>query len=113
MTDNTKNAKIPQDIKCKNSIKYPLNRAMKLNRFTKYLIVFLLILLSTTTLNYTTFVRAQEPPQVQITHPKPTPLLPKIFLMSKLPIRARRVKTRIENPNFPLDPGSPITKIFL
>ena len=86
---------------------------MKFNRFTKYLIVFALILLSTTTLNYTTSIRAQEPPQVQITQPEPNPVVPESIFMSQLPPSARLVDIRTVNPNIRLDIRYATTNNFL
>ncbi|WP_373535163.1 M15 family metallopeptidase [Microcoleus sp.] len=76
---------------------------MKLNRFTKYLIVFAITLLSTTALNYTIFVRAQEPPEVQSPQSEATPVAPESIFMSQLPSWARLVDIRKVNPNIRLD----------
>ncbi|MEG3941479.1 M15 family metallopeptidase [Microcoleus sp. S36b_A3] len=76
---------------------------MKLNRFTKYLIVFAITLLSTTALNYTIFVRAQEPPEVQSPQSEASPVAPESIFMSQLPSWARLVDIRKVNPNIRLD----------
>jgi D-alanyl-D-alanine dipeptidase len=76
---------------------------MKISQFAKYLIVSILVLLSTTTLNYTTSIRAQEPPKVQIFQAETEPLVPEIVSMSQLPNWARLVDIRTVNPNIRLD----------
>ena len=76
---------------------------MKSSRFVKYLMIFILVLLSTTTLNYTIFVRASETPQVQITQPEPTLVVPESIFMSQLPSWARLVDIRTVNRNIRLD----------
>jgi len=76
---------------------------MKSSRFVKYLMIFILVLLSTTTLNYTIFVRASETPQVQITQPEPTLVAPESIFMSQLPSWARLVDIRTVNRNIRLD----------
>jgi len=65
--------------------------------------IFILVLLSTTTLNYTIFVRASETPQVQITQPEPTLVAPESIFMSQLPSWARLVDIRTVNRNIRLD----------
>ena len=65
--------------------------------------IFILVLLSTTTLNYTIFVRASETPQVQITQPEPTLVVPESIFMSQLPSWARLVDIRTVNRNIRLD----------
>ena len=67
---------------------------MKFNRFGKYLIAFMLVLLCAINLHHTTFVRAQEPPQVQIPQPEPNPIVPDSIFMSQLPSWARLVDIR-------------------
>ena len=76
---------------------------MKISKFVKYLMVFILVLLSTTTLNYTTFVLGQESPQVQISQPEPNQSAPESIFMSQLPSWARLVDIRTVNPNIRLD----------
>ena len=86
---------------------------MKSSRFVKYLMIFILVLLSTTTLNYTIFVRASETPQVQITQPEPTPEVPESIFMSQLPSWARLVDIRTVNRNIRLDIRYATTNNFL
>ncbi len=76
---------------------------MKFNQLAKYLIVFILVLLSITSLHHPTFVRAQESPQVQISQPETTQSAPESIFMSQLPNWARLVDIRTVNPNIRLD----------
>lgn len=86
---------------------------MKLNQFVKYLIVFILVLLSTTTVHHLTFVRAQESPQVQIIQPQSNPVAPESVFMSQLPSWARLVDIRTVNRNIRLDIRYATTNNFL
>jgi D-alanyl-D-alanine dipeptidase len=77
---------------------------MKFNRFGKYPIAFILVLLCAIGLDHPTFVRATESPQVQISQPEPTPTIaPESVFMSQLPNWARLVDIRTVNPNIRLD----------
>ncbi len=76
---------------------------MKFNRFAKYPIAFMIMLLCAIGLHHPTFVRAAEPPQVQITQPEPTPEAPESIFMSQLPSWARLVDIRTVNRNIRLD----------
>ncbi len=76
---------------------------MKFNRFGKYPIAFMIMLLCAIGLHHPTFVRAQESPQVQITQPEPTPEAPESIFMSQLPSWARLVDIRTVNRNIRLD----------
>ena len=76
---------------------------MKFNRFAKYPIAFMIVLLCALGLHHPTFVRAAEPPQVQITQPEPTPEAPESIFMSQLPSWARLVDIRTVNRNIRLD----------
>ncbi|MCC3472518.1 MAG: M15 family metallopeptidase [Microcoleus sp. PH2017_15_JOR_U_A] len=86
---------------------------MKISRFVKYLMVFVLVLVSTTTLNYTTFVRAEEPPKVQSPQLESNPVTPESVFMSQLPNWARLVDIRTVNPNIRLDIRYATTNNFL
>ena len=86
---------------------------MKFKRFGKYPIAFMLVLLCAIALHHTTFVRAQEPPQVQITQPEPNPVLPESIFMSQLPSWARLVDIRTVNRNIRLDIRYATTNNFL
>ncbi|MBD0340039.1 MAG: peptidase M15, partial [Microcoleus sp. Co-bin12] len=86
---------------------------MKFNRFGKYLIAFMLVLLCAIGLHHTTFVRAQEPPQVQIPQPEPNPIVPDSIFMSQLPSWARLVDIRTVNRNIRLDIRYATTNNFL
>ncbi len=76
---------------------------MKISRFTKYLIIFILVLLSITSLHHPTFVSAAESPEVQIIQPETTQIEPESIFMSQLPSWARLVDIRTVNPNIRLD----------
>ena len=76
---------------------------MKFNRFGKYPIAFMIMLLCAIGLHDPIFVRAAEPPQVQITQPEPTPEAPESIFMSQLPSWARLVDIRTVNRNIRLD----------
>lgn len=76
---------------------------MRISRFTKYLIVFILVLLSTTSLHHPVFVRATETPQVQIIQPETTQIEPESIFMSQLPSWARLVDIHTVNRNIRLD----------
>ncbi|MCC3566080.1 MULTISPECIES: M15 family metallopeptidase [unclassified Microcoleus] len=86
---------------------------MKISRFVKYLMVFVLVLVSTTTLNYTTFVRATESPKVQSPQLESNPVTPESVFMSQLPNWARLVDIRTVNPNIRLDIRYATTNNFL
>ncbi|MCC3511238.1 MAG: M15 family metallopeptidase [Microcoleus sp. PH2017_17_BER_D_A] len=86
---------------------------MKISRFVKYLMVFVLVLVSTTTLNYTTFVRAEEPPKVQSPQLESNPVTPESVFMSQLPNWARLVDIRTVNRNIRLDIRYATTNNFL
>jgi zinc D-Ala-D-Ala dipeptidase len=76
---------------------------MKFNRFGKYPIAFMLVLLCAIGLHHPTFVRAEEPPQVQISQTEPTQIVPESIFMSQLPSWARLVDIRTVNRNIRLD----------
>ncbi len=76
---------------------------MKFNRFGKYPIAFMIMLLCAIGLHHSTFVRAAEPPQVQITQPETTQIEPESIFMSQLPSWARLVDIRTVNRNIRLD----------
>ncbi|MEG4804932.1 M15 family metallopeptidase [Microcoleus sp. ARI1-B5] len=76
---------------------------MKINKFTKYFILFILVLLSATRLHHPKFVSAQKPLKVQISQEEPSPVLPESIFMSQLPSWARLVDIRTVNPNIRLD----------
>ncbi|MEG4229739.1 M15 family metallopeptidase [Microcoleus sp. N9_B2] len=76
---------------------------MKISKFAKYLILFVLVLFSAISLQHPIFVRAQEPPRVEITQPEPSPIAPESIFMSQLPSWARLVDIRKVNPNIRLD----------
>lgn len=76
---------------------------MKISRFTKYLIAFILVLLSITNLHHPTFVRAEEPAKVQSPTIESNPAAPESVFMSQLPSWARLVDIRTVNPNIRLD----------
>lgn len=76
---------------------------MKFNRFGKYPIAFILVLLCAIGLHHPTFVRAEEPPQVQISQTEPTQIAPESIFMSQLPNWARLVDIRTINRNISLD----------
>jgi zinc D-Ala-D-Ala dipeptidase len=86
---------------------------MKISRFSKYLILFILVLLSTTSLHHPKFVSAQEPPKVQISQEEQSPVLPESIFMSQLPSWARLVDIRTVNPNIRLDIRYATTNNFL
>ncbi len=86
---------------------------MKFNRFGKYPIAFMIVLLCAIGLHHSTFVRATEPPQVQITQPEPTPVAPESIFMSQLPSWARLVDIRTVNRNIRLDIRYATTNNFL
>lgn len=76
---------------------------MKFNRFGKYPIAFMLVLLCAICLHHPVFVRAQEPPEVQSPQSEATPVAPESIFMSQLPSWARLVDIRKVNPNIRLD----------
>lgn len=76
---------------------------MKFNRFGKYPIAFMLVLLCAIGLHHPTFVRAEEPPQVQISQTEPTQIAPESIFMSQIPNWARLVDIRTINRNISLD----------
>lgn len=86
---------------------------MKFNRFGKYPIAFMIMLLCAIGLHDPIFVRAAEPPQVQITQPEPTPEAPESIFMSQLPSWARLVDIRTVNRNIRLDIRYATTNNFL
>ena len=86
---------------------------MKFNRFGKYPIAFMIMLLCAIGLHDPIFVRAAEPPQVQITQPEPTPEVPESIFMSQLPSWARLVDIRTVNRNIRLDIRYATTNNFL
>ena len=86
---------------------------MKFNRFGKYSIAFMLVLVCAIGLHHTTFVRAQEPPQVQILQPETNPIVPDSIFMSQLPSWARLVDIRTVNRNIRLDIRYATTNNFL
>lgn len=86
---------------------------MKFNRFGKYPIAFMIMLLCAIGLHDPIFVRAAEPPQVQITQPEPTLVAPESIFMSQLPSWARLVDIRTVNRNIRLDIRYATTNNFL
>lgn len=86
---------------------------MKFNRLGKYPIAFMLVLLCAIGLHQPIFVRAQEPPRVQITQPETSPIAPDSIFMSQLPSWARLVDIRKVNPNIRLDIRYATTNNFL
>lgn len=86
---------------------------MKFNRFGKYPIAFMLVLLCAIGLHHPIFVRATESPQVQITQPEPTSIAPESIFMSQLPSWARLVDIRTVNRNIRLDIRYATTNNFL
>ena len=86
---------------------------MKFNRFGKYPIAFMLVLLCAIGLHHPTFVRATESPQVQISQPEPNPVAPESIFMSQLPNWARLVDIRTVNRNIRLDIRYATTNNFL
>jgi D-alanyl-D-alanine dipeptidase len=86
---------------------------MKISKFAKYLILFVLVLFSAISLHQPIFVRAQEPPRVEITQPEPSPIAPESIFMSQLPSWARLVDIRKVNPNIRLDIRYATTNNFL
>ena len=90
---------------------------MKFNRFGKYPIAFMLVLLCAIGLHHPTFVRAtvraMESPQVQITQAEPTLVAPESVFMSQLPSWARLVDIRTVNRNIRLDIRYATTNNFL
>ena len=86
---------------------------MKFNRFGKYPIAFMIMLLCAIGLHDPIFVRAAEPPQVQITQPEPTLEAPESIFMSQLPSWARLVDIRTVNRNIRLDIRYATTNNFL
>ncbi|WP_293147176.1 MULTISPECIES: M15 family metallopeptidase [unclassified Microcoleus] len=86
---------------------------MKFNRFGKYPIAFMLVLLCAIGLHHPIFVRATESPQVQITQPEPTSVAPESVFMSQLPSWARLVDIRTVNRNIRLDIRYATTNNFL
>jgi zinc D-Ala-D-Ala dipeptidase len=86
---------------------------MKFNRFGKYPIAFMLVLLCAIGLHRPTFVRATESPQVQIIQPEPTEIAPEGIFMSQLPSWARLVDIRTVNRNIRLDIRYATTNNFL
>ncbi|PSB39972.1 peptidase M15 [filamentous cyanobacterium Phorm 46] len=86
---------------------------MKFNRFGKYPIALMLVLLCAIGLHRPTFVRAMESPQVQITQAEPTLVAPESVFMSQLPSWARLVDIRTVNRNIRLDIRYATTNNFL
>jgi zinc D-Ala-D-Ala dipeptidase len=86
---------------------------MKFNRFGKYPIAFMLVLLCAIGLHHPIFVRATESPQVQITQPESNQIAPESVFMSQLPSWARLVDIRTVNPNIRLDIRYATTNNFL
>ncbi|MBE9186256.1 M15 family metallopeptidase [Microcoleus sp. LEGE 07076] len=86
---------------------------MKFNRFGKYPIAFMLVLLCAIGLHHPIFVRAQEPPKVDITQPEPNSIAPESVFMSQLPSWARLVDIRSVNRNIRLDIRYATTNNFL
>jgi zinc D-Ala-D-Ala dipeptidase len=86
---------------------------MEFNRFGKYPIAFMLVLLCTIALHHPTFVRATESPQVQIAQPESNPVAPESVFMSQLPSWARLVDIRTVNRNIRLDIRYATTNNFL
>ena len=86
---------------------------MKFNRFAKYPIAFMIMLLCAIGLHHPTFVRATESPQVQITPPETTQSAPESIFMSQLPNWARLVDIRTVNRNIRLDIRYATTNNFL
>ncbi|MEG3977285.1 M15 family metallopeptidase [Microcoleus sp. herbarium8] len=76
---------------------------MKFNRFGKYPIAFMLVLLCAICLHHPVFVRAQEQPEVQSPQSEASPVAPESIFMSQLPSWARLVDIRKVNPNIRLD----------
>jgi len=76
---------------------------MKKSRFAKYLILFILVLLFTTSLHDPTFLSAAGSPKVQIFQAEINPLVPESVNLSQLPSWARLVDIRTVNPNIRLD----------
>ncbi|MGL5064528.1 MAG: M15 family metallopeptidase [Microcoleus sp.] len=85
---------------------------MKLTKFAKYLIVFILVLLSAIYLQHPTFTRAAEQPKVQISELETSPIEPPT-LMSQIPSWARLVDIRTVNRNIRLDIRYATTNNFL
>lgn len=86
---------------------------MKFNRFGKYPIAFMLVLLCAIGLHHPIFVSAAEQPEVQIIQPEPTPIAPEGIFMSQLPSWARLVDIRTVNRNIRLDIRYATTNNFL
>jgi len=86
---------------------------MKISKFAKYLILFVLVLFSAISLHHPIFVRAQEPPRVEIPQPETSPIAPESIFMSQLPSWARLVDIRKVNPNIRLDIRYATTNNFL
>ncbi|TAG58960.1 MAG: peptidase M15 [Oscillatoriales cyanobacterium] len=86
---------------------------MKFNRFGKYPIAFMLVLLCAIGLHHPIFVRATESPQVQITQPESNQIAPESVFMSQLPSWARLVDIRTVNRNIRLDIRYATTNNFL
>jgi len=86
---------------------------MKFNRLGKYPIAFMLVLLCAIGLHQPIFVRAKEPPRVEITQPETSPIAPDSIFMSQLPSWARLVDIRKVNPNIRLDIRYATTNNFL
>jgi D-alanyl-D-alanine dipeptidase len=86
---------------------------MKTSKFTQYLIVFILVLLSAISLHNPTFVSAAEPQRVQIYQSETEPLVPEIVSLNQLPSWARLVDIRTVNRNIRLDIRYATTNNFL
>ena len=86
---------------------------MKFNRFAKYPIAFMIMLLCAIGLHYPIFVSAAEQPEVQIIQPETTQSVPESIFMSQLPNWARLVDIRTVNPKIRLDIRYATTNNFL
>ncbi len=86
---------------------------MKFNRFGKYPIAFMIMLLCAIGLHHPTFVSAAESPEVQIIQPEATQIEPESIFMSQLPSWARLIDIRTVNPNIRLDIRYATTNNFL
>ena len=76
---------------------------MKISKFAKYFILFILVLVSAISLYHPTSVSAKEQPKVQTFQAETEPLAPESVFMSQLPNWARLVDIRTVNRNIRLD----------
>ena len=76
---------------------------MKISKFAKYFILFILVLVSAISLYHPTSVSAKEQPKVQTFQAETEPLAPESVFMSQLPNWARLVDNRTVNANIRLD----------